>query len=255
MSTRTQPAPGSGRQPATVEQKAFRLEIKDITSTGQFTGRAAVFGNIDAYDDVIVPGAFTKTLSENAGAGWPILWQHDSYEPVGLIEEASQTDQALDVVGQINLDVRRGVEAHSLLKQKAIKGLSIGYEAVQQTFDGMVRFLREVKLWEVSLATFPANELAVVDSVKGYTHALALVDQIKAGRVLSQANFDRLSAVVGEISALLEDATVAPAEGAAPDDKSSTRGEPATQATPDAKSLVVAVTGMYDRVRATVEEC
>jgi uncharacterized protein len=239
MSTTKRPALGLGRQPA-FEHKAFRLEIKDVTATGQFQGYAAVFGNVDQQDDVIVRGAFAKTIMENAGLGWPILWQHDAYEPIGLIEQADEEDPGLDVIGQLNMDVQRGAEAHSLLRQKAVRGMSIGYSAVQQTFDGLVRFLREVKLREVSLATFPANELALVDTVKHAADVWALVGQVKAGRVLSKTNFDALEAVVDELSALLAAAALEPDaddEAATDDGKSSSRGEPATEATLDVKTL------------------
>jgi len=147
-----------------VDNKDFNLKIKAIDDSGIFEGHAAVFGNKDLVDDVIVPGAFKKTLSEHSEL--PILWQHDTREPIGVTLEAAEDQKGLRVKGQLNLDVARGREAYSLLKQGAIKGLSIGYNVVKEAWQDSVRQIKEVRLWEWSLVTFPANPLAQVEAVK-----------------------------------------------------------------------------------------
>ena len=55
----------------------------------------------------------------------------------------------------------------SLLKMKAVRGLSIGYRTVDSDFtrDG-VRQLKQVDLWEVSLVSLAMNPLAKVEAVK-----------------------------------------------------------------------------------------
>lgn len=47
----------------------LNFNIKALTGgePGTITGLAAVYGNVDRVDDVIIPGAFTKTLRENGG--------------------------------------------------------------------------------------------------------------------------------------------------------------------------------------------
>ncbi len=52
----------------------------------------------------------------------------------------------------------------ALLREGVIKGLSIGYQVVKHDYDSTrnVRLLKELKLYEVSVVTFPANELATV---------------------------------------------------------------------------------------------
>jgi HK97 family phage prohead protease len=97
----------------------------------------------------------------------PILWQHDPYEPIGVSISLEEDRKGLFTVGQCNLDVRRGAEAHSLMRQKAIKGLSIGYQTIKDAIDGSTRRLKELDLWEYSPVTFPANQLAAVTAVKG----------------------------------------------------------------------------------------
>lgn len=52
------------------------------------------------------------------------------------------------------------------LKSGVIRGMSIGYETLQCTMDGDVRQLKELRLWEISVVTFPMNESATISSVK-----------------------------------------------------------------------------------------
>lgn len=163
----------------TTESKDFKLKIKQIGETGEFEGYAAVFNNEDMVSDVIEPGAFTKTLQENRNI--PILWQHKTDEPIGITTEITQDQHGLYVKGQLNLATTRGREAYELLKQGAIKGLSIGYDTIKETWINGVRHLKEIRLWEYSLVTFPANQLAQVVAVKSVVpyQALPLADPLQ----------------------------------------------------------------------------
>lgn len=150
-----------------IEYKSFEIEIKEISDTGSFEGYGAVFGNIDQGLDRIESGAFKKTLREKKT--FPLLWQHDSTEPIGIFT-AKQDDNGLLVKGELNLEVNRAREALSLLRQKAINGLSIGYSAIKHEYETIknqtIRILKEIKLYETSIVTFPMNTLAQVTSVK-----------------------------------------------------------------------------------------
>lgn len=174
-----------------LERKAFRLRVKQLDDTGMFEGYASVFGNEDSYGDVVERGAFSKTISDKQGR-FPILWQHNPDEPIGVSTGMTEDMHGLAVSGHLNLDTQRGREAYSLLKQGALQGLSIGYQTITADPDGGVRRLRELKLWEFSVVTFPANELAQVTSVKadrllGQAAAWAEAET-RAGRVLSAVN-------------------------------------------------------------------
>jgi len=147
-----------------VDTKSFKFEVKDIDEQGIFEGYAAVFGNIARTGDVIEPGAFRKTLQENPQL--PILWQHNPAEPIGLTVAAVEDNRGLRVKGQLNLETARGREAYALMKQGVLRGLSIGYDTVKEAWEGTTRKLKEIRLWEWSLVTFPANPLAQVESIK-----------------------------------------------------------------------------------------
>lgn len=151
--------------------KSLAFKARNIESDGTFEGYAAVFGNVDAWNDVITPGAFAKTLEEHRAKGTmpALLWQHSAGEPLGIWESLTEDDNGLAVKGRLLVaDVRRAAEAHALLKAGAISGLSIGYYAREYSVDEKttVRTLRDIELLEASLVTFPANDEARVSVVK-----------------------------------------------------------------------------------------
>lgn len=150
-----------------LSRKSYSMEIKAIDDQGHFSGYGSVFDVKDDWDDIIVKGAFEKSLA----AKMPVmLWQHDSAEPIGVYESIKEDDIGLWLEGRLILDVEKGREAYILLKNRAIKGLSIGFVPLAWEWetrdDTRVRILKEVDLWEVSLVTFPANPKATVDEVK-----------------------------------------------------------------------------------------
>ncbi|MBP8275677.1 MAG: HK97 family phage prohead protease [Propionivibrio sp.] len=146
------------------------IEIKAVNEDGLFSGYASVFEEIDSYRDIVKRGAFEKTLaeSESKGRAVPILWQHDAAKPIGVYTELKEDEHGLYVEGQLNMDVQQAREALSLLRQKALSGISIGYNSVRYDTDvkSGVRRLYELKLFEASLVTFPACDSARVTDVK-----------------------------------------------------------------------------------------
>lgn len=80
------------------------------------------------------------------------------------------------IEGKLVLGVGKAKEAYSLLKAKVLRGLSIGYDAVKSDYKDGVRYLRELKLYEVSLVVLPMNEMATVTAVKSNDY---LTEQIQ----------------------------------------------------------------------------
>lgn len=152
-------------------ERPFEMKKLD-TKTGTFTGYGSVFGELDSYRDIVVKGAFSASIADyqTRGVPVPMLWQHRSMEPIGIYTKLEEDDHGLYLEGEINMDVQRGRECLSLMKQKAMSGLSIGYDTVDFEDDGkrMVRFLKQVALWEISPVTFPAGQSARVIEAKMY---------------------------------------------------------------------------------------
>ena len=143
------------------------LDIKSIDHQGRFAGYASVFGVVDNQRDMMLAGAFKHTLSGRTGE-IKLLWQHQQSEPIGVFDTIFEDKHGLYVEGRLLLDVQRAKEAYALLKEGAVSGLSIGYSPVRYKTDSKtgIRLLAEVELWEISLVTFPANEVAGVTVVK-----------------------------------------------------------------------------------------
>lgn len=151
-----------------MKTKEFRLDVKNLADDGTFVGYGSIFGNVDCYRESVVKGAFSKSLKKHEQDNNPVLmlWQHSWEDPIGVWKELKEDDRGLYGVGEINLDVQKGREAYSLMKQRALTGLSIGYKEVKYTDNAEVRLLEEIDLYEISPVTFPANEEARISAVK-----------------------------------------------------------------------------------------
>ncbi|UWZ84645.1 HK97 family phage prohead protease [Occallatibacter riparius] len=146
------------------KRREMRLSIKSVSEDGTFEGMLSPYNNVDDGGDVVEPGAFTKTLQEN-GSTVPMLWQHKADCPIGELE-LKDTADGLACSGKLLLEIPEAKKAYLLMKAKIVKGLSIGYDAIKaQVVDG-VRHLKEIRLWEGSVVTFPMNTLAGVTDVK-----------------------------------------------------------------------------------------
>lgn len=148
---------------------ALQFELKRATvEEGTFKGLASTW-QLDRHGDVIERGAFAKSLAAWAarGARLPILWQHDQREPIGAIRKAAETDEGLEVEGELVLAIENAKRAHGLARAGGL-AMSIGFSitpGATETRSG-VRFIKEIDLAEVSLVSIPANAGAVVREVK-----------------------------------------------------------------------------------------
>lgn len=147
-----------------MSKKWMKVEIKEITADGSFEGILSPYGNLDLTGDVVEPGAYTKTLQEH-GNKVPLLWQHKTDSPVGELTLEDRPD-GLWCKGQLLMPLADAQKAYLLIKSKIVKGLSIGFETVKDSIESGVRHLKEIRLYEGSLVTFPANLAALITSVK-----------------------------------------------------------------------------------------
>lgn len=177
---------------AVCEFKFAPVDAGAEASTKSFTGYGAVFNNVDAYGDVIMPGAFSQYLAD-AKAGrqpWPaMLSQHggmglsvDDMTPVGVWTDLAEDGTGLKATGTL-ADTPRGSELYALMKmapRPAIDGLSIGYIPKEweprSKPDDPRRRIKRIDLLEISPVTFPANRLARVSSVKSLDDLERLAD-------------------------------------------------------------------------------
>lgn len=143
------------------------FELKEVKEDGSFVGIASIYGVEDLGGDVIDKGAFRKTIAENPSV--PVLWQHKSDEVIGMGTIKEWQGKVL-LEAQLDLEDPTAQKAHKKLKNGLIRGLSIGFETIKFTWEDiegrMVRHIGELKLWEVSIVTFPMLTAAHVTRVK-----------------------------------------------------------------------------------------
>ena len=137
------------------------LNLINFDESGYFQGYASVFNIVDYAGDMILPNAFVGNKID----GVKLLWQHNHHHPIGIIDKAYENEKGLYVEGRIFLNLCLGREAYILIQNKVTDHLSIGYEVVDFYYHGDVRRITKVKLWEVSVVTFPANEFAEVVAI------------------------------------------------------------------------------------------
>lgn len=146
-----------------MDYKHIDLEWK-ADDAGVIEGYGSFYGNKDQGGDIVAAGAFADSLS--SGRKVKMLSQHDPYNVVGVWDEMTDDGKGLRVKGRILTAVQAGKDAYELVKAGAIDGLSIGYRAVKAKATNEGRLIEKADLWEVSLVTFPMNEMTRIDAVK-----------------------------------------------------------------------------------------
>lgn len=156
--------------------KQVSHEIKELDDAkGIVVAYASVYNNIDADGEVIMQGAFTKTVNENfkrirvlkdhdprIGLGVPLSL--NTLDPYGLLTTTQfnlKKEVSRDMYEDIKLFLANGLNAE----------LSIGFQTIKSTEEQNeemeVEKITEVKLWEYSfLSNWAANEKAIVQNVK-----------------------------------------------------------------------------------------
>lgn len=186
--------------------KAVPLEVKVDAERRRIEGYAATFGNVDNGGDVIVAGAFRKTVSERFPRKL-IKFLIDHFIPVGMPVEMAEDPIGLYTVSE----VAKSATGDEFLANYGIglySHLSIGYVPIIEEEDRSknVRFLREVKLLEYSAVLWPMNEQAVILGAKSFQ---AHVDRLQqrfdslAGRppVVVAADLSALGKSIADLSA------------------------------------------------------
>ena len=153
-----------------MKTKDFPLQVKDLSEDGTFEGYGSIFGVRDSYNESVEPGAFAESLARHKREGTSplMLWQHDTWSPIGIWEDMAEDGKGLWGKGRLLSGVQKADEARILLKAGAIQGLSIGYREIdtEPAANGAPRKLTKLDLKEVSIVSFPANRRARVEAVK-----------------------------------------------------------------------------------------
>ena len=181
---------------------------------GIVTAIVAVTGVKDDVDDVIIPGAFKRTLAERRPK---VCLGHDWNRPIGKtldIKELMPGDPALPKLtaegapwpeeagaviarSQYNLateDGRKAFQDATFFGQQECYQ-SIGYRVPPEgkTFKGGVRYISDLDLFEYGPVLHPANRLATIQATKGAGDGrednAVHPDEVKTKRYVQDAEF------------------------------------------------------------------
>lgn len=170
------------------------LTVKSVGDSGEFEGYGSVFSVKDSYSDIIVPGAFAKSLAawQEKGRLPALLWQHNMSEPIGIYTEMREDETGLYLKGRLLIDDDPlAKRAHAHMKAGSLSGLSIGYVLNDYDYDNQkdAFILKDIDLWEVSLVTFPANDEARISNVKSLLERGETPPPSKVEKALREVGF------------------------------------------------------------------
>jgi HK97 family phage prohead protease len=144
------------------------LEIKAVDEDARTITGTASTPSPDRLQDVVDPEGAEFTLP------LPLLWQHNSREPIGHVTHAKVTKAGIEIVAKLARIAEPGRlkdrldEAWQTLKVGLVSGLSIGFKSIEEAFIKETRGIRFIKWqWlELSVVTIPANAEATISTVK-----------------------------------------------------------------------------------------
>lgn len=139
-------------------------------SQGIFEGYAAVFSNLDSDGDIILPGAFKNAL-ESQTRKVAMFFNHRTWDlPVGKWDALSEDSKGLYVRGQLTPGHSGALDLKAAMQHRTVEGMSVGFSVSKDDYSivpGGGRVFKNVAaLREISVCTFPANELAGVSAMK-----------------------------------------------------------------------------------------
>ncbi len=154
--------------PFDLDEKSIHDDEEDKGSpVFNLSGYASTFKNTDLVNDIIEPGAFSKSLSAKGGKKIKILWQHNTDQPIGKVTKVFEDDKGLFIKAALPKEHTLANDAAVLVKNGIIDSLSIGFSVndADHLKNGK-RILKDIKVHEISLVTHPANPKAQVTSFK-----------------------------------------------------------------------------------------
>lgn len=147
-----------------------RLSVKqEGEGIFEFSGMASTFNNVDLEGDVIEPGAFTASLERlearrvEDGGLMPVLFSHSMGAPIGVFTDLKETELGLEARGVLPMnDTLVAGRIVPQMEVGSIRAMSIGFQILERRFEGSIRIIEKIELFEASLVVFPANPAAQV---------------------------------------------------------------------------------------------
>ena len=218
---------------------SLRLQIKDVDGKkGIVTGYFSDFNSIDSDGDIIKPGAFQKSISQNVPqSGKPRikhLLNHDSSKPLGVLEVLKEDTKGLYYESRLGTH-SLGVDFIKMVDSGLITEHSIGFQTVKYNQlkhwnewkpGEAAKELTELKLYEgSSLTAWGANMNTPLTGLKTEQKVRKINDRIdiliKSLRdgTFSDETFDLLEIELKQMQQAMIDLTTEPEQTTQPDEE------------------------------------
>jgi len=162
-----------------MEKKHIAYSTLEIKAIGEADGKRTFKGiattpTPDRVGDILEPKGAEFKLPV------PLLWQHDSSQPIGWVRSARITAAGIEVDCEMAKIDEPGTlkdrldEAWQSLKAKLVGGLSIGFKPLESSRIGETWSYRYLKwMWlELSAVTVPANADCGISQIKSADQAI-----------------------------------------------------------------------------------
>lgn len=218
---------------------SLRLQIKDVDGKkGIVTGYFSDFNSIDSDGDIIKPGAFQKSISQNGPQSSKPrikhLLNHDSSKPLGVLEVLREDTKGLYYESRLGTH-SLGVDFIKMVDSGLISEHSIGFQTVKYNQlkpwnewkqGEAARELTELKLYEgSSLTAWGANMNTPLTGLKTEQKVRKINDRIdiliKSLRdgTFSDETFDLLEIELKQMQQAMIDLTTEPEQTTQPDEE------------------------------------
>jgi HK97 family phage prohead protease len=158
-----------------MEQRIRAYSVLDIKASDDNGGRRVFTGvattpSTDRVGDIVEPKGAEFELPI------PLLWQHNSREPIGWVTDAKVSDNGIEIVGEVANVMTPGKlkdrldEAWQMLIAKLVRGLSIGFQGIESNRIENTYSYRFVRWawYELSAVTIPANMDCSITAIKSF---------------------------------------------------------------------------------------
>ena len=164
--------------------KAFDLEVKDVDAkSGVVAGYFSAFGMVDSDGDILMPGAFKRSIQDWGVEGKQRikhLLNHNPSQPLGKLTVLNEDNYGLYYESKIGSH-QLGKDFIKMVESGLIGEHSIGFKTLREQKGSDANEIHDVMLFEgSSLTAWGANENTPLIGMKGIKNMDKIQDQIKA---------------------------------------------------------------------------
>lgn len=194
------------------EYKDMTGMVADVDTTGRKVKAVwSRMSNVDLDGDIIMPGAFTKTIAECGPSGKNQIWSLIDHKAImgcviGKPTELYEQGDMLIAVTPI-LDTEVGEDILKMYQAGLINQHSIGFSTIKsdwQDQEQTVRQIKEVKLYEGSAVLWGANPMTpTLGITKDFKHRIDTLENAINNGTFTDKTASRLEIEIQQLKSAL----------------------------------------------------